>query len=88
MGWANPEKYGAIDGKHTKGLAFDVAFWDPVLVGVWPCDPMDFWKSSNGGTWDINDSRWADIGLIGERKSIGLKWGGRFTNYDPPHFYR
>ena len=75
----------AEDSKHLHGLAFDVMFWDESLVGVWPCDSMEFWRSNYGGTWDINDPRWSIIGPIGE--SVGLLWGGRFFPYDPPHFY-
>jgi hypothetical protein len=29
-------------------------------------------------------SSWSEIGAMGE--SLGLKWGGRFSKKDPPHF--
>ena len=67
---------------HTRGLAFDVEFWDAALVGVWPGDSMTFWASGNGGLHNPYDPRWGEIGAIG--KGIGLTWGGAWN--DVPHF--
>jgi RHS repeat-associated protein len=76
---------GAQNGKHTKGLAIDVEFWDSVYEGVWPCDPMEFHFSiCSYGIYDENDPRWDEIGPIG--KEAGLNWGGDFINKDVPHF--
>ena len=93
MGWPNPEQYGALKGKHTKGLAFDVEIWNDSLIGVWPCadgDRLAFWASGNGGVYNPSDPRWygeTGIGAIG--KSVGLKWGGDWAapDTDIPHFY-
>lgn len=75
---------GVINGKHTKGLAVDVEFWDDVYKDVWPGDPMEFhWKICDYGIYDPNDPRWYEIGPIGQ--SSGLLWGNSFQ--DNPHFY-
>ena len=84
--YTGDKKAGVWNGKHTKGLAFDVEFWDPLLEGIWPeTNPRDFWATNNSGIHDPNNPSWAKIGVIG--KSVGLEWGGSFMDVDLPHFY-
>jgi peptidoglycan L-alanyl-D-glutamate endopeptidase CwlK len=58
--------------KHQDGLAIDVA-------------PYAVWAEhgENKLNWDAEDPVWWRIGQIGE--SLGLRWGGRFSQVDPGH---
>ncbi|MCM1270959.1 MAG: hypothetical protein NC247_10115 [Ruminococcus flavefaciens] len=89
---------GLWDGPHTKGLAFDFQFWDPVYEDVWPGDGT--FKSDNPaytyetyfhsiigdyGVWNLNDDgRWDTVVSIGQ--NIGLIWGSDVFGDDQSHF--
>lgn len=46
---------------------------------------VDFCPIKNGKyDWNVDVSIWEELGKIGE--SCGLKWGGRWTQKDYPHF--
>jgi len=45
------------------------------------CCPLDLHGKPN---WDSTSEAWRVMALMGE--SIGLQWGGRFKNFDGPHF--
>jgi hypothetical protein len=59
--------------KHLVGDAIDICPY-----AVWSAVGPD--KLS----WDGSDPNWARLGAIGE--SLGLKWGGRFSQKDLGHF--
>lgn len=59
--------------KHQDGLAIDIAPYS-----VWQLHGDDKLQ------WSADDPVWQQIGAIGE--SLGLKWGGRWTQKDLGHF--
>ena len=63
-----------LNSRHLRGTAFDIA----ILV-----DGKLLWNPD----LDVDKDgvpEYTEAGQIGE--SVGLKWGGRFTNKDAPHF--
>lgn len=59
--------------KHLDGLAIDIV----------PYDQYDL-HGADKLKWDNGDPVWTKLGLIGE--SLGLRWGGRWTQKDMGHF--
>ena len=62
-----------IHSKHQDGLAIDIAPYD--IYALHGDDKVQ---------WDTNDPVWLKMGQIGE--SLGLRWGGRWTQKDMGHF--
>lgn len=62
-----------LNGKHLWGMAVDIVFRNAAGLPSWP-DPKI----------PENKAKWERLGKIGE--SLGFEWGGRWKNYDGPHF--
>lgn len=63
-----------LKSKHIEGKAFDIV----IMKNGKPVWNTNIDTNSN----DLSD--WQEAGLIGE--NVGLKWGGRFSKPDYPHF--
>ena len=59
--------------KHLDGLAIDICPYDTYQL-----------HGPDKLQWNANDPVWQKIGQIGE--SLGLRWGGRWTQKDMGHF--
>lgn len=61
------------NSRHLVGMAIDVCPYKTFVL-----------HGENKLQWDAKDPVWAKIGAIGE--SLGLTWGGRWTQKDLGHF--